>query len=85
MGKKKSVTEVGETVPKNLKFGIIVTVAIFWAEFLRSALKEFFYIFLKNYMIVITDLILAVMATLAGYFVLLGYRKIISGLKKLKV
>lgn len=84
-GKDKSIVDVGQTVPKNLKFAMIVTVAVFWAEFLRSFLREIFRWIAGSQMIVVVNFIIAVAATIIAYLILLTYRKIIPRLKKIKV
>lgn len=83
--KKKSIIDVGKTVPKNLKFGVVVTVAVFWAEFLRTALQNSFKWIFGTGSPVVSDFIVAVAATAIAYLFLLSYRKILPILKKLKV
>jgi len=82
--KKKSITEIGQVVPSNFKFGIIVAVALFWGEFLKSALNSAFS-WANISMPIVTDLILAIVATALGYFVLMSYRRIRSRLQKIKM
>lgn len=82
--RKKPVTEIGQIVPSNFKFGIIVAVALFWADFVRSILNGIFSLANIN-MPVVTDFILAIAATVLGYFVLMSYRRIKSWLQKVKV
>ncbi|MDD2655479.1 MAG: hypothetical protein PHQ80_02320 [Candidatus ainarchaeum sp.] len=81
---RKPVVELGEEAPRSLKFGIIVTIAIFWAAFIRTALNEFFVPYL-GVSIAVSDLIIAVLATVIGYLILHGYRKIYYRLKKTKL
>ena len=83
--KKKSIIDVGKTVPKNLKFGIVVTVAVFWAEFLRTALQNSFKLVFGTSSPVVSDFIVAAAATIIAYLFLLSYRKILPKLKKLKM
>lgn len=83
--KKKPIVDVGQTVPKNLKFAMIVTVAVFWAEFLRSGLEGVFTWFFGSRMTVVVNFIVALAATAIAYLVLLTYRKLIPRLKKLEV
>ncbi len=80
----KPITEIGQTVPGNFKFGLIVAVALFWADFLRSLLNGLFSLFKINAPIV-TNLIMAIVVTVLAILVLLGYRKIKSRLEKVKV
>jgi hypothetical protein len=82
--RKKRLTDIGRTVPSNLKFGIIVTVAIFWSQFLRSSFDQLFS-FLGVTGVLLADFLIAVIATIAGYLILLSYRKIRFRLKKIKV
>lgn len=46
--KKKTAADIGKQVPSNLKFGIIIAVALFWAEFLRSVMTGLFGFILKS-------------------------------------
>jgi pilus assembly protein TadC len=82
--RKRSITEIGQVVPSNFKFGLIVAVALFWADFVRSMLNSIFSLININIPIV-TDFILAIAATILGYMVLLSYRRIKSRLQKIKV
>lgn len=81
---KKPVVEVGETVPRSLKFAIIVAVAIFWAAFFRTILIDIFSAYYIESPIAV-DFTLAVIATIVGYIILLTYRKILSKLRKVRV
>ena len=82
--KRKSITEIGQTVPSNFKFGLIVAVALFWADFVRSVLNGIFSLANINIPI-ITDFILAIVATILGYLVLMSYRRIKSRLQRIKL
>lgn len=82
---KKPVTELGKWAPSNLKFGIIVAVAIFWVYFIRSFLYDMFVAINSSAPMWLVDLCIALLATLVGYLVLTGYRKIRSGLRKIEV
>ena len=82
--RKRAITEIGQVVPSNFKFGIIVAVALFWAEFVRSIMNSIFS-WANISMPIVSDLILAIIATALGYFVLVSYRKIRSRLQKVKV
>jgi hypothetical protein len=82
--RKKSITEIGQGVPSNFKFGLIVAVALFWADFVRSILNSIFSL-INISMPIVTNLILAITATVLGYFVLIGYRKIKSRLQKIRM
>jgi len=80
----KSITEIGQTVPSNFKFGLIVAVALFWADFVRSVLNGVFSLANLN-MPIVTNLILAIVATALGYLVLVSYRRIKSRLQKVRM
>ncbi len=82
--RKKAITEIGQVVPSNFKFGLIVAVALFWADFVRSILNGIFSLVNLN-MPIVTDFILAVAATILGYLVLISYRRIRSRLQKVKI
>ncbi len=78
-------SDLGKTVPEGLKFGIIVTVAVFWADFLKSALKDMFNFALKGTFDTLASFIIAVSATVIGYLILLSYRKIVYRLKEIEL
>lgn len=80
---KKPVVEVGEVVPRSLKFAIIVAIALFWAQFFRQMLLEIMGSYFVSPSLV--DFILAVSATILGLLILETYRKITSRLKRVKV
>jgi hypothetical protein len=82
--RKRPITEIGRTVPANFKFGMIVAIAVFWAQFLRSLLDTMFS-FLGISAPILADLFTAIIATILVYLVLLTYRKIQFRLKKIKV
>ncbi len=82
--RKKAITEIGQVVPSNFKFGLIVAVALFWADFIRSILNGIFSLAHINNTI-ITDFILAIAATALAYLVLISYRRIKSRLEKVKL
>ena len=81
---KKPITEIGSAVPANFKFGVIVAIALFWAELFRSILEALFSPLAISGP-VLADLLVAVIATAIGYLVLLGYRKIRARLQKVKI
>jgi len=82
--KKESITEIGHGVPSNLKFGIIVAVALFWADLVKAILNGLFSL-MNIKTPIVTDLILAITATALGYIVLNSYRKLKSRLEKIEV
>jgi hypothetical protein len=80
----KSITEIGHIVPANFKFGIIVAVAVFWADYVRSSLSSILSLVNINSPVV-ADFILAIAVTILGYVVLMSYRRIKSRLEKIKI
>lgn len=78
---KKPVTELGKWTPKNLKFGIIVAIALLWANVLRNFVLDI----LPRASGWVADLYVAVIASILGYLVLLGYRKIHARIRKVRV
>ncbi|MBD3398235.1 hypothetical protein GF412_03510 [Candidatus Micrarchaeota archaeon] len=83
--RKKPIVEVGEKVPRSLKFGIIVAVAIFWADFLRSLLAERLSELFIPYSEAMVDLSIAIIVTTIGLVILATYPKIRNMMKKLKI
>ena len=81
---KKSISEIGHDVPANFKFGIIVAIALFWADFVRSILNSIFSL-INISMPIVTNFILAIAATFLGYLVLISYRRMKSRLQKIKI
>jgi hypothetical protein len=82
--KKQSITAIGRMVPGNFKFGVIVAVAILWAQFLRSILDGIFSLFTFSAPI-LADFLVAIIATALAYLVMLDYRKIWAKLRKVKI
>jgi len=82
---KKPVIEVGETVPRSLKFGIIVAVALLWAQFFRGGLVDFLEIHFGGHSDTTVDLIVAMTASIIGWLILITYPKIRSRLRKVKI
>lgn len=82
---KKPVLEIGEWAPSNLKFGIIVAIAILWVQFLRSAFNSLFSSIDAGMALWLSDLIVALIVTVLGYLLLQRYRKIKSKLRQVKV
>jgi hypothetical protein len=82
--RKHTIATIDRTVPSNLKFGVIVTVAILWAQLLRSILEYIFSSFTHSAPI-LADFLVAIIATALGYLVLMDYRKIWYKIKKIKV
>jgi hypothetical protein len=82
--KKRSIATIDRMLPGNLKFGVIVAVAIIWAQLLRSILEYIFSLFTFSAPI-LADFLVAVIATALGFLILLDYRKIWYRIKKVKV
>ncbi|AKG54187.1 hypothetical protein DGWBC_1555 [Dehalogenimonas sp. WBC-2] len=81
----KSVADVGESVPSNFKFGIIVAVALVWAEFIHSVLDTVFSSINLPGGPIISGLIIAILVTLLALGLLLGYRKFVGLLKRIRL
>lgn len=82
--RKRPITEIGQDVPGNFKFGLIVAVAMFWADLFKAILSGIFSLINVKTPIV-SDFILAVAATILGYVVLKSYRRLKSRLQKVEV
>jgi hypothetical protein len=82
--RKRPITEIGRVVPANLKFGIIVAIAVLWAQFFKALIDALFS-FLGVNGVILSSFLIAVVASLVGYLMLLYYRKIRLRLKKIKV
>ena len=82
---KKTIVDIGDRVPRSLKFGIIVAVAILWAQFFRSWLTEHFMDVFEVQSVVRVDFSVAAFATVIGSVTLVAYRKIVNKMKKVKV
>jgi hypothetical protein len=82
--RKRPITEIGRTVPGNFKFGIIVTIAVLWAQFLK-ALLDTLLSFMGVSGPILSNFLIAGLVSVAGYLMLMDYRKIRFRLKKIKV
>ncbi|MGI2336734.1 MAG: DUF5654 family protein [Dehalogenimonas sp.] len=80
----KSVADVGGSVPNNFKFGIIVAVALVWADFIHSVLDALFSSINLPGGPIISGLIIAILVTLLAIGLLLSYRKFVGLLKRIK-
>ena len=76
----KEIADIGKETPSSLRFGIIVTVSLFWVQFVRSIFTDIFSAFNLNSHILV-DFLMALLVSFLGYLVLLSYRKIVSWLK----
>jgi len=85
MAKKelKAIADIGKDTPSSLRFGIIVTVSLFWVQFVRSIFTDLFAAFNLNSHILV-DLLMALLVTFLGYLVLLSYRKIVAWLRAVR-
>ena len=85
MAKKelKEIADIGKETPSSLRFGIVVTVALFWVQLIRSIFTDLFsaFNFTSN---ILVDLLMALLVTLLGYIVLLSYRKIVAWIKNIR-
>lgn len=82
---KKTVADIGYQVPSNLKFGIVVAIALFWADFLRTLIQSGMIYFGVESSPLLANLILAIIATLVGIAVLEGYKKIVKVFTRIEV
>ncbi len=82
---KKPVVEVGERVPRSLKFGIIVAIALFWAQFLRTVMAETLHYYFNAEAVALVDFVIALVATVAGWLILVAYPKIRVRLSRIKI
>lgn len=82
---KKPVIEVGETVPRSLKFGIIVAVALLWTQFFREGLVDFLENYFGGHSDTTVDFIVAMIASIVGWLILITYPKIRSRLRRVKI
>ena len=85
MAKKdlKDIANMGKEIPSSLRFGIIVTVSLFWVQFVRSIFTDLFAAFNLNSHILV-DFLMALLVTFLGYLVLLSYRKIVAWIKAVR-
>lgn len=85
MAKKelKAIADIGKHTPSSLRFGIIVTVSLFWVQFVRSIFTDLFAAFNLNSHILV-DLLMALLVTFLGYLVLLSHRKIVAWLRAVR-
>ena len=44
----KEIADIGKETPSSLRFGIIVTVSLFWVQFVRSIFTDIFSAFNLN-------------------------------------
>ena len=85
MAKKdlKDIANMGKEIPSSLRFGIIVTVSLFWVQFVRSIFTDLFAALNLNSHILV-DFLMALLVTFLGYLVLLSYRKIVAWIKAVR-
>ena len=76
----KDIADLGEEIPSGLRFGIIVTIALFWVEVIRGILTDIFsaFNFSSN---ILVDFIMAILVTLLAYLFLLSFRKIVNWIR----
>ena len=79
----KNIANMGKEVPSSLRFGIIVTVSLFWVQLVRSIFTDLFSAMNLNSHILV-DFLMALLVTFLGYLVLLSYRKIVVWLKTVR-
>lgn len=81
----RPISAIGKKVPRNLRFGIIVAVAIFWAE----VLKTFFNIYIAQQYFkgdpLIADIFIAISITIIAYLVFAAWHRIDKFLERTRV
>ena len=77
----KGAANSARETPGSLRFGIIVTISVFWVQLIRSILTDIFsaFNFSSN---ILVDLFMALIVTALGLFVLMSYRKMVTLLNK---
>lgn len=80
----KPVSEIGKRVPKNLRFGIIVAIALLWAQFIASGLTFYLSGFFPENQVLV-DFIIAILATAVAYLIFISYKRIDNFLDKVRV
>lgn len=79
----KDISNLGKDTPGSLRFGIIVTVSLFWVQLVRSILDDLFSAFNLNSQILV-DFLMALLVSALGYFILLSYRRILDRIRQLR-
>jgi len=82
---KKTAADIGHHVPSNLKFGVLVAIALFWADFLRVLFSDLVLYFAGERSPLLTNFLIAVVATLIGISALEGYRRIRKWFEQIEV
>ena len=81
----KTAADIGAEVPANLKFGVLVAIALFWADFLKVLFSDLVQAVFGDKSPLIATFLIAAVATVVGILVLEGYRQIRSFLEKVRV
>ncbi len=82
---KKTVADIGYQVPSNLKFGIMVAIALFWADYVKILMEDLSIYLFGEKSEALTHFILAVLVTILGLMVFEGYRTIRKYFERLTV
>lgn len=82
---KKKLTDIGKNAPSNFKFAMIVSLVIFWTEFLKNLVGFVFDNYLGIKSNLLTSFLTALFFTFLTYFLIRYYRKILNILKKIRV
>lgn len=83
--RKKKITNLGRSAPSSFKFGLIVSVAILWTEFLKNVFDYLIASFTNLHSPISVSFIVALLFTILAFFLLDYYTKIRNKLKKVKV
>jgi hypothetical protein len=79
------ISEIGKGVPKNLKFAMLITLVIFWAEAIRTFLDLVFNMTFQTDNPLFLDVVMALIVSIIIYLVFIGWRKIGIFLEKIKL
>lgn len=81
----RTAADIGMQVPSNLKFGVLVAIALFWADFLRVGFSELFLYYMGEEAPLMVNFLMAVLVTFLGIMVLEGYKRIKRWLAQLQI
>lgn len=81
----KTAADIGSQVPSNLKFGVLVAIALFWADFLKVFFSDVVQYVFGEKSPLLSTFLMALLATVLGVLVLEGYRQIRAFLERVRV
>lgn len=82
---EKPIKVIVKPIPQNLKFAMIVTLAVFWASFLKELIVSLLENFRIANPVLVGTFILAVAATFIVWFIFTHYRRIAAKIARVKV